>query len=203
MASSSRDDKPYAVVYDLEFTAWDGSQGRKWMAPGEYKEVIQIGAVKVGADFSPQETFDVLVQPRLNRVLSPFIQNLTGITNAAMAQAGIDFADAFTRFVDFVGPLPIIAFGRDDLVYVDNIRLYGLKDLPPMPLWIDIRHWLMDNGIDVRGMHACDVGPAAGVPFEGQTHDGLCDALGVAAGIKALMARGAVRPGLESRVILP
>jgi inhibitor of KinA sporulation pathway (predicted exonuclease) len=203
MTSSSRGNRPYAVVYDLEFTAWEGSQGRKWMAPGEYKEVIQIGAVRVDAEFSPLETFNVLVQPRLNRVLSPFIQSLTGITNTAVAQAGIDFADAFTRFADFVGPLPIIAFGRDDLVYDDNIRLYGLKDLPPMPQWIDIRHWLMDNGIDVRGMHACDVAPAAGVPFEGQTHDGLCDALGVAAGIQALMARGATRPGLESQVMLP
>jgi inhibitor of KinA sporulation pathway (predicted exonuclease) len=203
MTISLRSNPAYAVVYDLEFTAWDGSQGRKWMAPGEYKEVIQIGAVKVDEAFSPQETFNVLVQPRLNRVLSPFIQTLTGITNDAIAQQGIDFVDALTRFVDFAGSLPIVAFGRDDLVLADNIRLYGLQNTPPMPPWIDIRHWLMDNGIDVRGMHACDVAPAAGVVFEGQTHDGLCDALGVAAGIKALMARGAARPGLETRVTVP
>jgi len=203
MTTFARSGRSYAVVYDLEFTAWDGSQGRKWMAPGEYKEVIQIGAVKVDADFSPQETFNVLVQPRLNRALSPFIQRLTGISNDAIAQEGLDFADAFARFVDFAGPLPIVAFGRDDLVLADNIRLYGLKAPPPMPQWIDIRHWLMDNGIDVRGMHACDVGPAAGVAFEGQTHDGLCDALGVAAGIKALIQRGAKRPSVDTNVVLP
>jgi inhibitor of KinA sporulation pathway (predicted exonuclease) len=203
MTISSRGNRPYAVVYDLEFTAWDGSQERKWMAPGEFKEVIQIGAVKVDEHFSPQETFNLLVQPRLNRVLSPFIQTLTGISNAALAKAGIDFADAFTRFVAFAGALPVVAFGRDDLVLADNIRLYGLTALPPMPDWIDIRHWLIKNGIDVRGMHACDVGPAAGVPFEGQTHDGLFDALSVASGVHALMMRGAARPGLVSEALLP
>ncbi len=198
MTISARSNPSYAVVYDLEFTAWEGSQARNWMAPGEFKEVIQIGAVKVDETFSSQETFNVLVQPRLNRVLSPFIQSLTGITNATLAESAIDFAEGLARFTEFAGPLPIIAFGRDDLVFTDNIRLYGLNDLPPMPAGIDIRPWLMAYGIDVRGLHTGDVGPAAGVPFEGQPHDGLCDALSVAAGIKALMMRGAARPSLAA-----
>lgn len=176
---------------------------RKWMAPGEFKEVIQIGAVKVDESFSPLETFNVLIRPRLNRALSPFIQQLTGITNSAIEAEGIDFVNAFRRFTEFAGSLPIVAFGRDDLVLWDNIRLYGLKNLPPMPAWIDIRGWLMENGIDPRGMHACDVGPKAGVPFDGHTHDGLCDALSVAAGIKALMSRGARRPSVGAEAIIP
>lgn len=201
MTISSHSGVPYAVVYDLEFTAWDGSMARHWMAPGEFKEVIQIGAVKVDADFTPLETLDLVVKPRLNQVLSQFIQNLTGISNAMVAAEGIDFAQAFTRFVAFVGPLPIIAFGRDDIVLSENIRLYGLKDMPRMPAYIDIRHWLMQHGIDVRGMHACDVGPKLGVPFEGQTHDGLCDALSVTAGIKALMGRGAKAPTCDTELL--
>ncbi len=185
---------PYAVVYDLEFTAWDGSMARKWMGPGEYKEIIQIGAVKVSDKFEPIETLNLLVRPRLNPLLSGFIQKLTGITNDALADRGVDFAEAYCSFVSFAGSLPIIAFGRDDIVLLDNLRLYGLKNLPAMPRWLDLRDWLACNGIDVCGMHACDVGPAAGVPFDGHTHDGLCDALSVAAGVKALMARGAKPP---------
>lgn len=166
----------------------------KWMAPGEFKEIVQIGAVKVSDKFEPIESLDILVRPRLNSVLSDYLRKLTGITNDAIAERGVDFAEAWCRFASFVGPLHIIAFGRDDLVIRDNFRLYGLRDLPPMPRFIDLRGWLTANGIDIRGMHACDVGPAAGVAFEGHTHDGLCDALSVAAGIKALMARGAERP---------
>lgn len=199
MAVSGLSETPFAVVYDLEFTAWDTSLVRKWMAPGEYKEVIQIGAVKLDAGFNPLDTFNILVKPRLNSELSPFIQTLTGISNRAVQKEGVDFREAICRFAVFAGALPVISFGRDDLVLADNIRLYGLKDLPPMPCAVDIRGWLMENGLDLRGLHACDVGPAAGVAFTGQTHDGLCDALSVAAGIRALMAKGApppLQPGL-------
>lgn len=201
--NSTLDDSAFAVVYDLEFTAWDGSMARKWLGPGEFKEVVQIGAVKVDATFSPLVKFDVLVRPRLNSHLSDYFQNLTGITNTAVAAQGIDFAVAYRAFADFAGPLPIIAFGRDDLVLAENLRLYGLKADPPMPRPVDIRGWLMENGIDVRGLHACDVGPKAGVPFEGHTHDGLADAVSVAAGIKALMARGAPRPNIVAPEIYP
>lgn len=203
MTISSKLDVAFAVVYDLEFTAWDGSMARKWLAPGEFKEVIQIGAVKVDPGFIPIESIDVLIRPRINPLLSPFIEKLTGITNQAVAGRGIDFAEAYRAFADFAGTLPVVSFGRDDLVLHDNLRLYGLKPVPPMPLCVDIRRWLMDNGIDVRGIHACDVGPAAGVPFEGQTHDGLCDALSVAAGIRALMERGAPPPAMTAAEIFP
>ncbi len=194
---------PFAVVYDLEFTAWDGSMGRRWLAPGEFKEVVQIGAVKVSADFLPLDTLDCLIQPRLNPVLSGYLEALTGLTNAAVAARGVVFEEAYRAFVAFAGPLPVIAFGRDDLVLVENLRLYGLKAVPPLPPVVDIRRWLIDNGIDLTGMHACDVGPAAGVPFDGHTHDGLADALSVAAGIKALMARGAARPAITAPEIYP
>lgn len=186
--------RPYAVVFDLEFTAWDGSMANHWLRPGEFKEIVQIGAVKVDGAFEPGVHFNVLVKPRLNPVLSPMLEELTGIKGEAVLGRGIDFADAYRDFVAFADGLPMVSFGRDDLVLADNFRLYGIKDAPRLPRFLDIRQWLQDQGIDVRGMHACDVGPAAGVLFEGHTHDGLCDALSVAAGIRALIARGAPRP---------
>jgi inhibitor of KinA sporulation pathway (predicted exonuclease) len=193
----------YAVVYDLEFTAWDRSMAQRWLAPGEYKEVVQIGAVKVTSAFSPIERFDCLVRPRLNPQLSAYFEKLTGITNAALAARAVDFAEAYERFVAFAGDLPVMAFGRDDLVLANCLRLYGLPTVPPLQKAVDIRPWLIDNGIDIRGMHACDVGPAAGVPFDGHTHDGLADALSVAAGIKALVARGAPPPALTGPKMYP
>jgi inhibitor of KinA sporulation pathway (predicted exonuclease) len=194
---------PHAVVYDLEFTAWDGSMARRWLGPGEYKEVVQIGAVKVTSAFSPIERFDCLVRPRLNPVLSGYLEKLTGITNGAVAERGVDFEEAYRSFVSFAGALPVIAFGRDDLVLRDNLRLYGLHTVPSLPPVVDIRPWLIENGIDIRGLHACDVGPAAGVSFEGHTHDALADALSVAAGIKALVARGAAPPAITAPRMYP
>jgi len=165
-----------------------------WLKPGEFKEVVQIGAVKVNGRFEVLETFDMLVCPRLNPVLSAYLEKLTGITNAEVKARAVDFATAYRAFVRFAAALPVLAFGPDDLVFTDNLRLYGMKEEPALPPFLDLRGWFQSNGLDIRGMHSCDVGPAAGVPFEGQTHNGLCDALSLAAGVCALMARGAPAP---------
>ena len=36
-----------AMVFDLEFTSWPGSNERNWSLPNEDREIIQIGAVKI------------------------------------------------------------------------------------------------------------------------------------------------------------
>jgi len=197
MSASPHANPPFAIVFDLEFTAWEGSWDNGWIRPGEHRELVQIGAVKVDAAFAVVAEFDRLVRPRLNSDLSDYMQRLTGITNDIVRTRGVDFVDAYLDYVTFAESMPMFAFGRDDLVIAANIRLYGLKGLPPMPLFVDLRNWLAAQGIDVDrpGFHACDVGPAAGVPFRGQMHNGLADAISVASGVAALIARGAPMPG--------
>jgi inhibitor of KinA sporulation pathway (predicted exonuclease) len=186
--------RPIAVVFDLEFTAWEGSMANRWLRPGEFKEVVQIGAVKVDADFTPGEILDLLVRPRLNPVLSPYLVQLTGIANEELRARGIDFADAYRDFTAFAGGLPIIAYGRDELVLIDNLRLYGIKDAQPLPPYINVVPWMGEQGVDVRGLHSCDVGPTTGVPFTGHKHNARDDALSVVAGVSVLIARGAPAP---------
>ena len=186
---------PAAIVFDLEFTAWAGSLESRWLRPGEFKEVVQIGAIKVGADaFDEIAPFDALVRPRINPTISGYLEKLTGITNAAIGERGSDFLPAYARFVAFAASAPIVAFGRDDLVLTSNLRLYGIADATPLPRYINIAPWLADNGVDPRGLHACDIAEAAGAKFEGHRHDALDDARSVALGIKTLVARGAPNP---------
>ncbi len=181
-----------AVVFDLEFTAWEGSMARRWLAPGEFKEVVQIGAVRLDADTLEEvAALDLLVRPRINPVLSAYLENLTGVTNARLAVEGVDFAEAYARFVAFADGGVICAFGRDDLVLEENLQLYGIRDAAPMPPYINVTPWLRANGVEPRGKHACHVGPLCGAVFEGQEHDAVADARSVAAGIRALVGRGA------------
>jgi inhibitor of KinA sporulation pathway (predicted exonuclease) len=193
-----------AVVFDLEFTAWPGSMEHRWLRPGEFREVVQIGAVKIDAEtFAEIGVLDVLVKPRLNAVLSSYLEELTGVTNAALAARGVDLADAYRAFVAFADGAPLVAFGRDDLVLTDNLALYGLNDEPPLPPYINIVPWLVDAGIDLRGLHACDIAEAAGATFEGRRHDALDDAKSVAVGIETLVARGRPNPLLVEPPALP
>jgi inhibitor of KinA sporulation pathway (predicted exonuclease) len=183
------------TVFDLEFTAWDGSLAERWLAPGQFREVVQIGAVKLDPQtFETLGELDVLVKPRINSAISAFLTRLTGVTNDAIAARGMDFAQAYEKFVDFAAGGPICAFGRDDHVLHDNLRLYAIHDAKPMPPHINIVPWLNKNGIATKGRHACDVARLCGATFGGRDHDGLDDARSVALGIKTLVQRGAENP---------
>lgn len=180
------------IVFDLEFTAWEGSLAQRWLAPGEFTEVVQIGAVKLDSRTCEEcDWFEVLVKPRLNPVLSDYLVTLTGVSNRDIEARGLDFAQAYRRFVAFADGGRLVAFGRDDLVFQSNLRLYGIKDAPPMPLYTNVVPWLMKQGFDLRGKHACDVGPLTGADFRGRLHNALDDARSVAAGIRHLVANGA------------
>jgi inhibitor of KinA sporulation pathway (predicted exonuclease) len=183
------------VIFDLEFTAWADSMAGRWLAPGQFKEVVQIGAVRLETkSLAVTASFHCLVRPRINPVLSDYFQQLTGITNARLAKDGVDFETAYRRFMSFAGGDAIASFGHDEWVLDENIRLYGLKDLPAPPPFLELRGWFDRHGVNPKGLHSCDVGPLLGVPFEGQMHDALCDARSIASGMAVLIKRGAGLP---------
>jgi inhibitor of KinA sporulation pathway (predicted exonuclease) len=177
------------TVFDLEFTAWECSMAGHWLKPGEFKEVVQIGAVKLDRHFRILDELEILVRPRINSTLSDYFENLTGIGNALLAMKGVDFADAYRRFVSFAGETPIAAFGHDEWVLEENIRLYGLKDLAPLPSFRDLRAWFAERKVDPRGLHGCDIAARVGAPFKGRAHNALDDARSIAAGMKVVAAR--------------
>ena len=200
MQASHPQIRALVVVYDLEFTAWEGSMAEKWLRPGQFREVVQIGAVKLDVrTFEETAYFETLVKPRLNPVLSSYLEALTGITNTEVSRRGADFIEAYAGFVNFVQGAPTYAFGHDDLIFAENFRLYGIgEDPPPAPRYINIAPWLRDNGLDPR--HAGDVAETAGVAFGGQKHDALYDARSVARGAAALVRRGAANPFLADEI---
>ena len=56
------------ILFDFEYTAWEGSWARKWSEPWEHREIIQIAAVRVVIDgaVTEQGSFDCLVRPKRN-----------------------------------------------------------------------------------------------------------------------------------------
>jgi len=182
---------PTITVFDLEFTAWDCSMARHWLAPGEFKEVVQIGAIKLDADsFAVLGEFDMLVRPRINAVLSCYFEKLTGITNEKIERQGMDFAVAYERFLDFAQDGPIAAFGQDQRVLEGNIRLYGLTPARPLPVFYDLRGWFAALGLDPRGMQSCQLAAALGMAFIGQTHNALHDARAIVGAMAVMASRG-------------
>lgn len=120
----------------------------------------------------------------------PYFERLTGITNEQLAQ-GVDFRTAYERFLVFAGEGPVAAFGRDEKVLEENLRLYSIKDAKPLPLFYDLRGWFAVQGVDPRGRHSCEIGPQLGVPFAGRIHNALDDVKSLAAGMERIAARSA------------
>jgi inhibitor of KinA sporulation pathway (predicted exonuclease) len=189
-----------AVIYDLEFTAWEGSMRHRWLRPGEFKEVVQIGAVKLDAtSLAPLDRFSMFVRPRINPVLSPYLERLTGITTQTLRDEGCDFAQAYGSFLAFADGAVCASYGRDELVFADNLRLYGLLRPANAPNHVDISLWFRANGLDIHGLHSSDIGPKLGVPLDGRAHDALADSLSLVAGMQVLVARGAANPFAPAR----
>ena len=101
----------HVVIFDLEFTAWDGSMESRWTRPGELTEVVQIGAVKLdAASLKEVDAFEMLVKPRVNPILSDYLVALTGIDNKQLAARGVDFITAYRAFLDFTAGSALFLF---------------------------------------------------------------------------------------------
>jgi inhibitor of KinA sporulation pathway (predicted exonuclease) len=180
------------IVFDLELTAWEGSMARGWSGPGEHREVIQIGAVRLGPAPALDErgAFSVLVRPVLNPVLSEYIVALTGITQAMVDAAGLGFAEAVARFDTFVGgPQPVFCNGGDHDILAENAGWHGLPPSAHSPRMRNIRRWLGARlGVGDTAFHSIDVAHLAGGTAQtDRRHDALADARTIAAGLRLLL----------------
>ncbi|MDD3288265.1 MAG: exonuclease domain-containing protein [Alphaproteobacteria bacterium] len=136
------------VIFDTEYTTWEGTQKRCWTGPGEYKEIIQIGAIKVSwPDGEIVDRILLLIKPQVNPVLSDYFISLTGISQKIVDEEGIKFSDALVRFLDFCGDIPVVSYGNDSGILAENILLtkshpynfYGKKS----PSFINIKYWIL------------------------------------------------------------
>lgn len=183
------------VVFDLEFTTWDGARERGWSGPGEHREVVQVGAVRLDArTLEERAAFSVLVRPRINPVLSSFFERLTGITNSDLSREGMDIAAAFPAFKRFRRGAPLWSYGRDDLVLAENIALYGLELTAPVAS--NIRAVIREASPELSRLNSGHLATALGlaVDWPGAEHDALYDCRSIAAALRHLVGRGMVNP---------
>ncbi len=184
------------VVFDLEFTAWPGSMARGWTGPGEYREVVQIGAVRAqfGSDLEVLDRFDQLVQPRVNPVLSEYLTELTGITQAAVDHTGVDFPNALAAFAGFCGDgVPIASNGTDLGVLQENCRLCRCALPLAVERFVNVRP-LLSRAAGWRTISSCDLPKAFPDVPQLPPHNALADALMIVHALAHLMRR---QPGVR------
>nr|WP_068430153.1 3'-5' exonuclease [Magnetospirillum sp. XM-1]CUW37959.1 conserved protein of unknown function \ len=177
------------VVYDLEYTTWTGARERRWSGPGEHREVVQIGAVRLddGAELS------LLVKPRINPRLSAYFTDLTGVTQDQVDRHGMDFPEALGQLADFATGARLASNGADEDVLRENCDLNG-TDFPFDRRCRDLAPLLMAAAGAQAHIYSCEMAATFGLATDQQSHDALGDARQVAQVLRHLFKTGRVLP---------
>ncbi len=167
------------VVVDLEW-----NQYPKWVRTPVSKEgvvmpheIIQIGAVKVDAQFNIIDTFVACVKLQGRRRLSKHVARVINKTQEEIDQ-GEDFPVAYAHFSDWSADAErFITWGTDDIrVFQNNLAYYGMGALDPR-MWFDGQ---MIYAKQVRGdtvqTALAKAAETLGVYEDVQYHDALADA---------------------------
>ncbi|MBI5596029.1 MAG: GrpB family protein [Elusimicrobia bacterium] len=170
------------VVFDLEATCWESGTVL------ERQETIEIGAVRLGADFAAVSEFQRLIRPKDEPTLSPFCLRLTGIRQEEV-DAAQEYPAVLASFADWGGPGPIryASWSTYDLRQLrSDCRRHGVPLPPALESHVDLRQ---------RFAEARKVEPPTmkralellGLPLEGAHHRGLDDARNTARMARAVM----------------
>lgn len=120
------------IVLDMEWNqAWPGSYTAKQPLPSPMRgEIVQIGAVRILADQTVADEFQVLIRPKYFKKMNRKVASLTGIKDALLRENGVSFPDAIERFRSWCGEDCIfLTWGFDDIVVLkENLAVFSLED---------------------------------------------------------------------------
>lgn len=173
------------VIFDSEFTAWDGSAQRGWSEPWEYREVIQMSALCLqwdGLRYQTLATFDELVTPTINPILSDYITQLTGIEQSVLDRYGVPFRDALNQFYHFcnAGQYQVFAWGADYAVVLENCGLNKINMPQFEHKFVNLRANVNRFDADCAQLSSGQLAHSLGHHVEGQNHNALHDVKSIA-----------------------
>ncbi len=167
------------VLFDTEYTAWEGSKARGWSGDNEQREIVQIGALQVGPGLIPMQTFNRFVRPKRNPTLSAYFIDLTGISQDVIDEQGTDFQSAICDFAKWCNGLPTYSFGCDGDVVFENCVLTGFESPMPPNQFHNIRSVFRAHGIDETRFNSCNIVEAFDIKPSRRSHNALDDVLTV------------------------
>ncbi len=194
------------VVFDLEFTSWPGSLEQDWSEPGQLREIVQIGALRVSTgasadDHTVVEEYEALVRPVVNPRLSPFFTSLTGIDQETVDREGVAPAEALSDFLAFCRGQSVLSYGNDMVVLGENVgwaRARGeeIKNGFLTAGFLNIRPWLNTVAPITASANSGRLWETLGLPkpVAGREHSALFDCYSIAAAIRHVRAGGAALP---------
>ncbi len=173
------------IIFDTEYTAWEGSHERGWDREGEYKELVQIGAIRVSG-LEEVDSFLCYVRPERNPLLSEYFIQLTHITQRDLEEKGVSFKEARDTFIAWSQGLTTYSYGPDVDILLGNEVLQGLPSIIVKELFKDVREVFSLHGVSVKDYSSGTIPKAFGVTPPPNPHDALNDARSILLGLTQL-----------------
>lgn len=168
------------IIYDMEWNQPPNEAETVQTPVYLTGEIIQIGAVKLDADFQVAQRLRLYITPRHYTRMHRKIASLTRIRNSELQQ-GIPFPEACEQFLQWCGEDScLLSWSLSDLpMLVENMQLHGM-DTGNLPLCCDVQRIfareIMRSDRRFSLEHALEV---LGEPAE-EAHDALHDAINTA-----------------------
>ena len=185
--------QPELIVFDCEYTAWEGSVECGWNRPGEICEIVELGAVKLDCrrDLVEIDHCQFLVRPTVNPVLSQYFVSLTGISQDDVDVHGLAFPEAARRFASFCEGCNgyLAANGRDDESFLANCSLNHLAPTIHDERFVDLTPLLADAlGCGEHELISNTLPARLGLTPVGRPHRALDDARNIAIALRQSLA---------------
>ena len=170
------------VIFDTEFTTWEGALEGGWSGPNEHREIVQIAAQKIDLMHETViDRYEQLVRPRINSELSDYFQDLTGISQQSIDAGGVDFQEMFEVFDAWAGDLDRYAYGcrvdepADVAVLEENIALYKLPLTISRQQYGNLASVYQSIGVDTSQYNSGKLFEAFGLKLDGHEHNAMHD----------------------------
>ncbi|MSR79030.1 MAG: exonuclease domain-containing protein [Candidatus Taylorbacteria bacterium] len=177
------------VVFDTELTSWEGAMARNWSGPNEYKEIVQIGAVRIETEtpeFRELDSFACYVKPVKNPILSKYFIDLTAITQEKIEAEGKSLSEAVKTFFKWSDGNIIYSWGMDGDEIRDNCKLINIAFPFADERFRDARDIFSNRGIKVSEYMSSTIIEGVGGEVTRLAHDGLNDARSIVDALRLL-----------------
>ena len=181
------------IVFDTEFTTWEGAWARNWSGHNEHREIVQIAAQMIDLETEQIiDSFSCLVKPNINPVLSDYFIQLTSITQELVEREGISFADAYQEFDTWTAQLPIFCYARktgesaDRGVFEENLRLYELNLPLDVSRYDTLTGLFQDAGVDTTKYSSGELYRFFNLSLDGHVHNAMHDVDSLVASLFAI-----------------
>jgi DNA polymerase III epsilon subunit-like protein len=196
----------HAIILDCEFLSAEGAPRRFWNGPFDPDPtVVQIGAWRMApdGDFAVTASFTHLIRP-VDRhgqpiTLDPVFAGLTGLTDARLADEGVDLVAALDAFTRFANGAMIWSWGKDELhLMAISAWIAGIPAPLPAQRFGNACTLLLKAGVSydvVQSLRSHTLCAHFGLTLPaGTAHDATHDAQGLGLVLRHLLQTGQLDP---------